>query len=148
MKRLRPNPPPKGGVIRTLIVDDSKDVRTSLVAFLAWVPRLKVVGTAADGAHALALIAGRHPHLVLMDISMPIMDGLRTAQLIRRRYPATRIILMGLYEGTEIDARCREAGADAFLSKVQFCQNLEAVIARLFPAPGERADGAGPNNGV
>jgi YesN/AraC family two-component response regulator len=136
MKRLRPDPPPKGGVIRTLIVDDSKDVRTSLVAFLAWVPRLKIVGTAIDGAHALALIAGRHPHLVLMDIRMPVMDGLQTAQIIRRRHPATRIILMGIYEGPEIEASCREAGADAFLSKVHFCQDLEAVVARLFPAPG------------
>jgi DNA-binding NarL/FixJ family response regulator len=133
MKPFGPNQGRKGGVIRTLIVDDSEAVRTSLVAYMAWVPKIEVIGTAGDGAHALTLVTERHPDLVLMDLDMPVMDGLQTTRLIRRRHPATRVVLMTVHEEAELEARGREAGAAAFLSKAHLCERLEAVLERLFP---------------
>ena len=128
-----PEPRRKYDVIRTLIVDDSEAVRTDLVAFAAWVPRLKVIGTASDGAHALERIAERFPHLVLMDMNLPGTDGLEATRLIRRRHPSTRVILMSIYEGPDIEASCVEAGADAFLSKAKLYARLEPTVTRLFP---------------
>jgi DNA-binding NarL/FixJ family response regulator len=133
MKRPQAERQQKGSVIRTLIVDDSEAVRTSLVAFMAWVPRVKVVGTAGDGVHALELMAVRHPDLMLMDMNMPVLDGLEATRLIRRRRFTTRVVLMDIYDVEEIEARCLQAGADAFLSKANVCDRLETLIARLFP---------------
>ena len=133
MKRAQPEPTPTGGVIRTLIVDDSEAVRTSLVAFMAWVPRIKVVGTAGDAIQALTLMTTRRPHLVLLDLNMPVIDGLETMRLLRQRHP-TRVIMMAIDDGEEIEKRCRQAGADAFLSKANLCERLEPVVAQLFPA--------------
>jgi DNA-binding NarL/FixJ family response regulator len=130
--------PKRRSVIRTLIVDDSEAIRTSLVGIMAWLPRLKVIGTAGDGAQALALIAERRPRLVLMDLNMPVLGGLEATRVIRRRHPATRVVLMTIHDGAEVEARCRQAGADAFLSKTQLSERLGRVVTRLFGPSGGR----------
>jgi DNA-binding NarL/FixJ family response regulator len=132
MNRRPPLPKHRVGEIRTLIVDDSEAVCTSLVSFLAWVPRLKIIGIAGDGRQALALAAQRRPHLVLMDMSMPILGGFEATRIFRRRFPRTRIIMMTIHDGTEFRARSVQAGAHAFVSKVELTETLVAVIERLF----------------
>ena len=123
----------KSGTIKVLIVDDSEAVKSSLSAFVAGLPGLEVVGTAADGVEALALVAACQPELVLMDLSMPVMDGLQALQLIHQRHPVTRVIMMTVCEGAEVEARCLAGGADAFLTKQRVCKNLAETVLKLFP---------------
>lgn len=128
-----------GGRIKTLIVDDCLTIRASLVGLVSSMPGIEVAGTASNGAEALALAAADRPHLILMDLNMPVMNGLSAARLLRRRHPALRIILMTASEGPEVKANCLASGADAFLSKDEIRPELEKTIVGLFPpatAPG------------
>lgn len=130
---MKHQPHQASGRIGTLIVDDCLAVRVSLVGLVAWIPGVEVVGTASNGAEALALAAARRPNLVLMDLNMPVMNGLSATRLFRRRHPGTRIILMTASEGPEVKDNCLASGADAFLSKDEICRDLPMTIARLFP---------------
>lgn len=122
-----------GKTIRTLIVDDSHLVRAMLLDFLSSLHGIEVIGTAADGEDAMAIMANRPTDLVLMDINMPIMDGLQTTRQIREQHPGTRVIIMSMSFTSAIKARCLKAGADAFISKDEIHEALARAIARLFP---------------
>lgn len=125
--------PPEGRTIRTLVVDDSHLVRAMLLDFLASLPGLEVVGTAADGKQALALMLRRSTDLVVMDLNMPVMDGLEAMRRISEHHPATRVILMSMSCTAAMKERSLKAGADAFISKEDIHQELVKVVARLFP---------------
>jgi len=113
-------------------VDDSHLVRVMLRDFLASLAGLEVVGTAADGKEALALILRRPTDLVVMDLQMPVMGGLETMRRIREHHPATRVILMSMSCTAAMKARSLKAGADAFISKEDIHQQLAQAVARLF----------------
>ena len=123
----------RDGKVRTLIVDDSLVVRASLTEFLGSLAGMDVVGTATNGAEAIELIADRRPHLVIMDLNMPVMDGLQALRLIRQRNRRTRVIMMTTTCGQEVKASCFAAGADAFVGKQQIWRELETAIMCLFP---------------
>jgi DNA-binding NarL/FixJ family response regulator len=106
-----------------------------LLDFLAFLPGIEVVGAAADGKDALALLAQRPADLVVMDVNMPGMDGLQAMQRIREQHPGTRVILMSMSFTAAIKARSLKAGADAFISKEGIHHELAQAIARLFPGP-------------
>jgi DNA-binding NarL/FixJ family response regulator len=124
-----------GTTTRILIVDDSAIVRANLSGFVALFPGIEVVGTAADGAEAVRLVADRKPDLVLMDLQMPFMDGLEAMRLIHKRHQGTRVILMTMAGKESAEARCLAAGADAFLCKQDIHRDLAQTIGRLFPQP-------------
>jgi DNA-binding NarL/FixJ family response regulator len=119
--------------IKLLIVDDSEAVKSSLCEFVAGLPGLEVVGTGTNGVEALALVAACRPDLVVMDLSMPVMDGLEALLLIRQRHPVTRIIMTTICDGAEVEARCLAGGADAFLTKQRVCKDLAETVVKLFP---------------
>ena len=123
---------PTRDTIKVLIVDDSEPLRSSLDGLVAELPGLEVVGTAADGAVALTLIAERCPDLVLMDLSMPVMDGFEALLLIRQQHPRTRVIMMTVCDGAEVEARCLAGGADAFLTKQRVSKELAGIVRKLF----------------
>jgi DNA-binding NarL/FixJ family response regulator len=132
MKASAENCSTNGSTIKILVVDDSSLVRASLVAFLAEQPGLEVIGTAADGKEALVLIAQRSPDLVVMDLHMPVLDGLQTLRRIRESHRHTHVIIMTMSAGPEVKARCLASGADAFVSKQEFQRDLQGAIDRLF----------------
>jgi DNA-binding NarL/FixJ family response regulator len=112
-------PPP---AIRVLIVDDHAVVRRGLIAFLATEPDLDVVGDAAGGIQALALLAqldaaGRRPHVVLMDLLMEPLDGIETTRRIRALYDDVEIVaLTSFAEAARVHAAL-EAGAAGYVLK-------------------------------
>jgi DNA-binding NarL/FixJ family response regulator len=130
--------------IRTLIVDDSNLVRTMLMDFLKSLPGMEVIGAASDGKDALKVMALRPADLVVMDLNMPLMDGLETMQRIREQHPATRVLLMSMSCTAEMKARALKAGADAFISKEEIHEKLMEAIALLFP--GSEPVGPEPGN--
>ncbi|HEX5809203.1 MAG TPA: response regulator transcription factor [Anaerolineales bacterium] len=112
--------------LRILIVDDSPRARDGLSAFISMQAGLRVVSEAANGEDALARIEGQDLDLVLMDIEMPVMDGLRATQIIKKRWPHIRVIVLTLY--TEYRARAQQAGADAFLVKGCSMEELRTTL--------------------
>lgn len=76
---------------------------------------LEVVGEAVDGQQAIDMVERRRPGAVLMDVQMPVMDGLAATRVIKARWPDVRVVILTLYSGYRADARA--AGADAFLVK-------------------------------
>jgi DNA-binding NarL/FixJ family response regulator len=104
-------------VIRLLVVDDHVAVRASLVAFLEMQDGIEVVGEAADGREAVAVAGALTPDVVLMDMRMPVMSGIRATRLIKQARRETRVILVTAYEDGELVESAQEAGADGFVLK-------------------------------
>ena len=100
---------------QVLIVDDRTQTREGLKALLATAPLVQVVGEAADGREAMHLIEVRQPDVVLMDASMPVMDGLEATRLVKAQWPEVRVIVLTIH--TALRAEALAAGADAFLVK-------------------------------
>ncbi len=101
---------------RVLLVDDSPWLRRSVRAALERAG-LVVVGEAADGAEALTQAATHHPDLVLMDLSMPGMDGIQATQALRRQQPEIRVVLWTARDDIQLARAIRRSGAHAGLAK-------------------------------
>jgi len=101
--------------IEVLVVDDQPRARRSLKALLATWTRTGGVREAANGLEALAQMEESCADLVVMDVTMPAMDGLTAARQIRSRWPNTHIVILSMYP--EYADEAISAGADAFLTK-------------------------------
>lgn len=103
--------------IRVMIVDDHPVVREGLAAMLDRQEGMKVVGEAADGAAAVRLAAESKPDIILMDLRMPVMDGVEAMRRIGERVPSVRFIVLTTYDNDEYIFKGIEAGARAYLLK-------------------------------
>ena len=113
--------------IRVLIADDSTRARDGLRALLATWPRIEVVGEAGNGQDAIRLIAECHPDAVLMDLQMPVLDGMQATQIIKQQWPAINVIVLTMYALEQSAAL--SAGADVFLIKGSAPERLlEALV--------------------
>jgi len=114
--------------IRVVIVDDHAMLRQGLAVFLMSYPDLKLVGEAANGEEALTLCAEKQPDVVLMDLMMPVMDGITTTRLIHRDYPEIQIIALTSFGEEGIIRRILEAGAISYLFKKVAADDLAKAI--------------------
>jgi two-component system response regulator NreC len=114
--------------IRVLIVDDHTLLRDGLSALLELVPDIEVVGEAGNGREALDKVRELLPDVVLMDIEMPVMDGLEAARRIRGRYPGSRVLILSQYEDTDHVVDAVEAGVRGFVNKTAASGELAASI--------------------
>ena len=103
--------------IRIMVVDDHNVVRQGLVALLNTVPSVAVVAEAADGRRAVELFAEHEPDVTLMDLRMPVLNGVEAITEIRGRFPAARIIVLTTFDGDEDIYRALQAGARGYLLK-------------------------------
>jgi DNA-binding NarL/FixJ family response regulator len=115
--------------IRVLIADDHRLFTEALEAILAGESRVHVVGRARNGAEALELALELEPDVVLMDISMPVMDGVEATRRIREARPDTGVLMLtGSNTATDVD-RSREAGAVGYVTKDRIASELvEAIV--------------------
>ena len=115
--------------IRVLIADDHRLFAEALEAILAGESRIDVVGRARNGAEALELALELEPDIVLMDISMPVMDGVEATRRIREARPdACVVMLTGSNAAADVD-RSREAGASGYVTKDRIASQLvEAIV--------------------
>lgn len=130
--------------LKVLIVDDSKLVVTQLEQILAAVKGVDLVGTAPDGAAAVRTAAFTKPHLILMDIVMPGMDGLSALRIIGATQPKTRVVMISSVAGSGNNAEeAFRLGAVQMISKpfdrVQIESLLESEFARLRKGDGDAA---------
>jgi DNA-binding NarL/FixJ family response regulator len=103
--------------IRVVIVDDDPLVRTGLSMILGGDPELAVVGQAGNGAEAIELVEQQRPDVVLMDIRMPVRDGLSATEELAARPDAPRIIVLTTFDTDEMVLRALRVGAAGFLLK-------------------------------
>jgi YesN/AraC family two-component response regulator len=109
-----------------VIADDSPHALHGLRAILATQPGIVIVGEASHGLEALAAVEAHQPQVALLDVHMPVMDGLQAARIIKNCWPEIRVILISLY--AEHQQEAYETGADAFLVKGCPAEDLVAAI--------------------
>jgi DNA-binding NarL/FixJ family response regulator len=118
--------------IRVLIVDDHTIVRDGICALLALAGDIEVVGEADNGSEALKMVKEIEPSVVLMDIAMPIMDGLEATRRICKEFPRTRVLVLTQYDDKEYVFPVIEAGASGFISKVAASSELAIGIRSVY----------------
>jgi DNA-binding NarL/FixJ family response regulator len=118
--------------IRVVVADDSPTALRSVCEYLEFAGGFEVVGTASDGLNAIQLASAHKPDLVLLDLSMPRVNGLEAAEQIRLSSPNLRLIIFSELNGLSIADECRRHGADSFLHKSHLPDRLLPEIERLF----------------
>jgi DNA-binding NarL/FixJ family response regulator len=114
--------------IRVVVVDDHTLVRNGLRALLETLPDVKVIGEAAGGREALREIAERAPDVVLMDITMPDMNGLAATERVVREHPRVAVLMVSMHADREFVARALRAGARGYLLKDASRAELELAV--------------------
>lgn len=104
-------------MIRVLICDDQAVVREGLRAILSTVSNLQVVGVASDGAEALDFVPKTRPDVVLMDLKMPIMNGVQATRAICNRFPDVRVLVLTTYDADEWVFDAIRSGAAGYILK-------------------------------
>lgn len=136
--------------IRTLIVDDSEDLRILVRLMLQSEPMFEVCGEAADGEEALAVAAACAPDAIVLDLMMPVMDGLTALPLLRDLCPSAPIVVLTGSVLPDVTNVATELGASAVVVKSvgasELIQTLTSVIrAGLVPPPAGGASRAMPS---
>lgn len=112
--------------VRVLIADDKWVTRQGIRALLSQLAQVEVVGEAADGQESVDMVSSCHPDVVLLDVQMPILDGLEATRCIKSRWPDVRVIILTMY--ARYHTRAFAAGADAFLLKGCTTEELQKAI--------------------
>ena len=100
-----------------VLVDDAPDVRGVIRALLRRDPNFSVVGEAGDGAQGVEVVRDLRPDLVLLDLAMPVMDGLTALPLMLQASPGTRVVVLSAFGTDRTVAAAMDAGATAFIHK-------------------------------
>lgn len=103
--------------VTVLVVDDQQVVREGLVALLELVDGIEVVGSAVNGEQAVEAVDRHRPDVVLMDLGMPVLDGIEATKRIRRHYPHVAVLVLTTYADDESIAAALRAGARGYLTK-------------------------------
>ncbi|RNM11195.1 response regulator [Nocardioides pocheonensis] len=123
--------PPDPAAYRVLIVDDAEDIRALLRMKLNREERFEVVGEAADGVDAVEMARTLQPHLVLLDMAMPRMDGLQALPLIREAAPGVRVIVLSGFNQSTLEREALAAGADRYIVKGGSMRDLVDEIEKV-----------------
>ncbi len=117
--------------IKVVIADDQVSTRRALMALFMFEPRIEIIGEASNGNDAIKLVGEILPDLVLMDVQMPVMDGLTATQKIKVLYPNVKIVVYTMFPGYQAEAY--HAGADYFLIKGSLGFTPSQIILSFFP---------------
>lgn len=104
-------------VTRVVVADDQTVVREGIVMLLGLLPGIEVVGSAADGADAVRLVAELDPDVVLMDLRMPRCDGVEATRRVRTEHPGTQVVVLATYADDDSLFPALQAGARGYLTK-------------------------------
>jgi DNA-binding NarL/FixJ family response regulator len=125
-----------GPRIRVLVADDHYVVRMGLIALVNTEPDMEVVGEAVDGNQAVEMFQRCNPNLVLMDLRMPVKDGIAATREIRSKNPNARVLMLTTYDGDTDIHRAIEAGAQGYVLKNSTGEKLIPALRAV--AAGEK----------
>ena len=153
-------------LLRVIVADDQASVREGLVLLLGLLSDIDVVASAADGQEAIRLVAEHQPDAILLDLHMPVLDGIETTRLLTEQFPCVAIVVLTTYADDASVIAALGAGARSYLTKdadradIAFAlrsattglgvldpvvqANLVAAAARGTPAP--RRSGTSPTS--
>lgn len=100
-----------------VIVDDASELRKLLVLALGRDPRLHILADVGDGEQGIDAVERHVPDVVLMDVTMPVMDGITATRALKRDHPGVGVVIFTGYADDRVAAEAAEAGADAFVDK-------------------------------
>jgi len=103
--------------LRILVADNHAMVRQGLCSILNQYKDIQVVGEAANGEEAVALATSIQPDVILMDVTMPKLDGIEATRLLKRKHPGVDVIGLSIHTTASVEAAMRDAGAIAFINK-------------------------------
>jgi DNA-binding NarL/FixJ family response regulator len=116
-----------GMSVRIVLADDHEVVRQGVRRFLETQPSLEICAEAANGQEAVEKTLSFKPDVVILDLSMPIMNGVEATRQIRQLLPSVKIIVFSMHDFTQLADTVKQAGADAYVSK-------SAQVSRLYEA--------------
>jgi DNA-binding NarL/FixJ family response regulator len=111
---------------RLVLADDNPRARKGMRAMLSARSDVEVVGEASQGDEAIALVEALQPDVALLDVRMPVTDGVQATRTIKKRWPKVRVVLISMYADYQVEAL--STGADAFLVKGSPAEELIAAI--------------------
>jgi len=118
--------------IKVVIVDDHAILREGMKALLALSEHIEVVGGAANGKEALDLVAQLHPDVVLMDIAMPLMDGIESTRRLTKMFPGVKVIVLSQHDNREYILSVIKAGASGYLLKKAVTADIISGIQAVY----------------
>ncbi len=124
--------PTAGRKVTLLVADDHTLVRRGLVSLLSLHERMQVVGEAADGRAAVELTAQLEPDVVLMDISMPTLNGLEATRQIKKQAPNVKILILTAHDNEEYVLEVVHSGANGYLLKNSAAEDLYNAILSVY----------------
>lgn len=125
--------------INILLIDDHAMVRQGLRSILEAYDNLTVVGEGADGQDAVIMARSLRPDVVIMDVNLPIIDGIEATRILTQEHPSITVIGISVRNDPQVHHAMTDAGAVAFLTKESAADQLYEVILRHFPVQGECA---------
>ncbi len=117
--------------MKTLVVDDNEAFRSGFVEYLKTDNNISIVGEASNGFEAVALCSVLEPDLVLMDVSMPIMDGVEATKEIRKQGAKAKVVLVTIHEPETYSVLAEDLHVDGFVSKKSIRQDLPRVLQKI-----------------
>ncbi|EJK2113640.1 response regulator [Vibrio navarrensis] len=114
--------------IRIVIVDDHQVVLDGFIARLEIEPEIEVVGTASNGLEALDAVRRHKPDVVLMDISMPIMNGIEATRLIKEEFPESKVLMLTMQDNREYIMKVMQEGAVGYMLKEISAEKMVQAI--------------------
>ncbi|MDQ1051020.1 response regulator transcription factor [Streptomyces sp. V4I2] len=121
-------PPESTPAVRVLVVDDQRLIRDGIASLLSIRPGITVVGTAPDGRDAVAKTLELGPDVVLMDVRMPVMDGVEAVAVLRERAPECRVVMLTTFDDEEYVVQALRAGAHGYLLKDLPAEDLAHAV--------------------
>lgn len=118
--------------IKVLIADDQEIVRRGLRMSLSLEDDLRIVGAAENGREALTLAQTLAPDVLVMDVEMPLLDGISATEILKSTHPDIAVLILSLYDSEEAKARAHQAGAFAFVPKHARLDILIATIRQAY----------------
>jgi DNA-binding NarL/FixJ family response regulator len=110
-------PPESSGALRIVVADDQATVREGLVVLLGLLPDIEVVASAADGEQALRVVAEQHPDVILLDLHMPVLDGVEATRRLTKLHPEVAVVVLTTYADDTSILAALQAGARSYLTK-------------------------------
>jgi DNA-binding NarL/FixJ family response regulator len=114
--------------LRIVVADDQASVREGLVALLGTVPEIEVVAAAANGEEAIRLVAETSPDAILLDLHMPVLDGIEATRLLTEQHPDVAVVVLTTYVDDLSVLAALQAGARSYLTKDADCADIVQAL--------------------